>query len=65
MDPQSTKCVDLQMPVEIHPIPDAITRIWFGFEEYEGQNVEIPEAEVIPRDGFTVVEWGGFFLDVE
>jgi len=63
MYPQITEYVDAQMPVEITPMPDSITRLWFGFEQYTGQNVEIPVAESITREGFTVVEWGGFLLD--
>ena len=63
MYPQVTKYVDAQMPVEITPMADSITRLWFGFEEYRGQNVEIPIVEPITREGFTVVEWGGFLLD--
>lgn len=63
MYPQNTECVDLQMPVEIQPEPAAITRIWFGFEKYDGQRVETPKVTPINREGFTVVEWGGFFLD--
>lgn len=63
MYPQVTEYVDAQMPVEITPMPDSITRLWFGFEKYRGQDVEIPTVEPITRNGFTVVEWGGFLLD--
>ena len=63
MYPQDTANVDVQMPIEIIPVPTNITRIWFGFETYEGQVLEVPQVEPIQRGGFTVVEWGGFILD--
>lgn len=63
MYPQNTEAVDKQMPIEIYPCPDEITRIWFAFERYDVQEVIEPEVEMIVRGGFTVVEWGGFFLD--
>ena len=53
------------MPIEILPVPTQITRIWFGFEVYTGQVPKIPQVSPIIREGFTVVEWGGFFLDEE
>lgn len=63
MYPQNTLNVNIQMPIKINPMPDNITRIWFGFEKYQGQAVE--EAEIVPiiRGKFTVVEWGGFFFE--
>lgn len=63
MYPQNTKDVDKQMPIRIMPEPEEITRIWFGFEKYNGQAVERAEFVPIVRKGFTIVEWGGFFLD--
>ena len=65
MYPQETECVDCQMPMNISPAPDNIRRIWFGFEEVTEakENVAEPEVHEIERDGFTVVEWGGFLLD--
>ena len=63
MYPQNTGEVNVQMPIKITPEPEEITRIWFGFEKYQGQIVE--QAEIVPivRSGFTVVEWGGFFFE--
>lgn len=63
MYPQDTETVDRQMPVTIMPSPDKITRIWFAFEVYDEQKIKEPEIEPIEREGFTVVEWGGFFFD--
>lgn len=63
MYPQDTACVDKQMPIVITPQPEQITRLWFAFEEYDGQEVKAPQITPIVRVGFTVVEWGGFFLD--
>ncbi len=63
MYPQDTACVDKQMPIVITPKPEQITRLWFAFEEYDGQEVKAPQITPIVREGFTVVEWGGFFLD--
>ena len=65
MYPQETECVDCQMPVSISPAPDSIRRIWFGFEEVSDakENISEPEVDEIKREGFTVVEWGGFLLN--
>lgn len=65
MYPQDTVCVDRQMPMVIVPEPTRITRIWFGFEKYAGQTFETPQVTPIEREGFTVVEWGGFFWEKE
>lgn len=48
---------DVGMPIEITPVPTKITRIWFGFETYVGQEIKTPQIEPILREGFTVVEW--------
>lgn len=61
--PQNTSYVDKQMPIEITPKPDNITRLWFGFEKYSGQSISEPLVKPIVRENFTVVEWGGFLLD--
>lgn len=65
MYPQDTECVDRQMPIVIIPEPTEITRIWFGFEKYVDQEIATPQVEPIVREGFTVVEWGGFFLNID
>lgn len=61
MYPQLTETIDRAMPVTLSPAPDTTLRIWFAFAEGE-----TPEAESKPtaleRRGFTLVEWGGFFL---
>ena len=65
MYPQETECVDCQMPVNISPAPDSIRRSWFGFEEVSDakENISEPDVDEIKREGFTVVEWGGFLLN--
>lgn len=61
MYPQLTETIDAAMPVNISPAPDSVLRIWFAFVKND-----IPSEEAVPsefvRDGFTVVEWGGFFI---
>lgn len=59
MYPQYTDVVDRAMPVVISPIPDRIIRIWFVFEENQGQSFRMAEAKPMQRKGYTVVEWGG------
>lgn len=52
--------INKQMPLEIHPAPDTIIRV---FMEYKPLNkpIKIKEQQLssIKRKGFTVVEWGG------
>ncbi len=62
MYPQLTQTVDAAMPVTISPQPDTVFRIWFAFvRDDTPQREAVPEA--LTRDGFTAVEWGGFFLN--
>lgn len=64
MYPQLTETVDEAMPMTVCPAPDQIHRLWFAFVKEE-----IPAKQAEPaafaRDGFTVIEWGGFFLGEE
>lgn len=62
MYPQETAIVDRAMPVEITPEPENITRMWFVFVLYDGQEYEEPEVEPFARTGYTVVEWGGMMF---
>ena len=39
--------------------PDKIYRIWFVFEEYNGQEYDMATPVEMERDGYFVVEWGG------
>lgn len=59
MYPQYTATVDKAMPVNITPEPDRIYRIWFVFEEYNGQEYDMATPVEMERDGYFVVEWGG------
>ena len=61
MYPQMTEVIDERMPVDIKPAPDSIIRIWFAFDENDAPNSE-PKITKFERDGFSVVEWGGFIL---
>lgn len=59
MYPQYTATVDKAMPVNIIPKPDRVYRIWFVFEEYNGQEYDMATPVEMERDGYFVVEWGG------
>ena len=63
MYPQYTETVDKAMEVNITQAPENIVRIWFVFEEYDGQEYE--EEVIVPftREGYTVVEWGGMVFE--
>ncbi len=64
MYPQDTETVDLAMPVIVDPSPKTIERIWFVFEEDEGQSVEEPEEITVERDDkYALVEWGGMIFE--
>ena len=63
MYPMLTGGVDRAMPISFSVKPDSITRIWFGFALYGGDEIKEPEIVPIARKGFTVVEWGGAVLD--
>lgn len=60
MYPQLTNTIDILMPVDVNPKPKSIFRIWFLFEEVE-EDIELvkPESILAPRDGYTMLEWGG------
>ncbi|MBP7401270.1 MAG: hypothetical protein KBA30_01490 [Clostridia bacterium] len=64
MIPQGTARVDAAMPVTVSPAPESVFRLWFAFEPWDGGTAPAePAIDPIPRDGFTLVEWGGFILD--
>ena len=63
MYPMLTDGVDAAMPVSFSVKPDSITRIWFGFAQYDSGDIKKPMITPIERKGFTVVEWGGAVLD--
>ena len=60
MYPQMTETLDVTMPAAVSPAPDSFGRIWFAFEK-NGRPEKQAEPEAFARDGFTVIEWGGFF----
>lgn len=62
MYPLLTDGVDTAMPVSFSVKPDSMTRIWFGFAVYNGEEIKTPKITPIVRKGFTVVEWGGAVL---
>lgn len=62
MYPQGTQTVDEAMPVEILPVPEHMTRMWFVFEAYDGQSYRQPEIVPFDRSGYAVVEWGGMIF---
>lgn len=62
--PQLTAAVDGAMPITVYPAPANSFRLWFAFEAYPGgQAPTTPVVTAMDRDGYTLVEWGGFFLD--
>lgn len=63
MYPQGTETVDMAMPIVVSPEPEHMTRIWFAFEAYDGQEYTEPVPEEITHDGYSVIEWGGVILD--
>lgn len=61
MYPQLTDVIDEAMPITVSPSPDSVLRIWFAFVK---NDTPAEKAVIVPfeRNGFTVVEWGGFFI---
>lgn len=62
MYPQLTDTVDRAMPVTVEPKPDSVLRVWFAFVPNDAPKEE-PIIGQFERNGFTMVEWGGFILD--
>ncbi len=63
MYPQETEKVDKMMPLSLSEKPDNYRRLWYAFSPDNGQEIKEYMAMPIERDGFTLVEWGGFFID--
>ncbi|MBR4199816.1 MAG: hypothetical protein IKQ91_00885 [Oscillospiraceae bacterium] len=61
MYPQLTDTLDSTMPVTVSPAPDSVGRIWFAFEKNAKPEIQA-KPQPFAREGFTVIEWGGFFL---
>ncbi|MBQ7714320.1 MAG: hypothetical protein IJT70_00445 [Clostridia bacterium] len=62
MYPQLTEAVDGAMPVNVSPAPNSVLRIWFAFVK-DSEPLREADIQSFDRDGFTLIEWGGFFLD--
>jgi hypothetical protein len=60
--PQLTATIDRAMPIAVQPKPVNNFRLWFAFVPSHGQTVTEPAVAVMDRDGYTLVEWGGFIL---
>ena len=58
--------IDNYMPLEVNPKPDTVIRILMEFKPLE-EKIEVKEQKLtkIERQGFTVVEWGGFEISGE
>mgnify|MGYP000845671834 CR=1 FL=1 len=64
MYPQTTEWVDAAMPLTVAPAPASRFRLWFAFESYTGGTLPAEPAPVaMDRNGYEMVEWGGFLLD--
>lgn len=61
MYPQLTETVDSAMPVSVTPAPDSVLRIWFAFAENETPH-DTAEPQAFAREGWVMMEWGGFFF---
>lgn len=60
--PQETVIIDRVMPLETTPETTRSYRIWFYFIPADDTEIIEPESvEVIVREGFTLVEWGGMY----
>ena len=55
-----TRQMDALAPLTITPKPDSVIRVFLDFEGLE-KPITIPPQKLsaIPRNGFTVIEWGG------
>ncbi|MBQ1546177.1 MAG: tetratricopeptide repeat protein [Clostridia bacterium] len=62
MYPHETSEVDAAMAVDVSPVPDSVLRLWFGFIKDDVPYKE-PDISEFTRDGFTVVEWGGYIMN--
>ena len=66
---EGTELVDVAMPINVDPVPNSITRIWFAFTSTQAAEVLNPDFNLNPviepvvRDGYTMVEWGGFIVE--
>ena len=62
MYPQLTQTVDAAMPVNITPAPDSSLRLWLAFVKNDKPKTEA-KPEKFKRNGYSMVEWGGFVVE--
>ncbi|EHM10525.1 hypothetical protein TheveDRAFT_1407 [Thermanaerovibrio velox DSM 12556] len=55
--------VRVHMPLEVDPLPDTEIRALVAFSPWDGKPLETPDIKVPVRRGFTLVEWGGLWID--
>jgi hypothetical protein len=55
--------VRVHMPLELAPLPDTEIRALVVFSPWDGKPLEAPDIKVPVRRGFTLVEWGGLWID--
>ncbi len=61
--PVSRDQIDQKLAMAVMPHPDRFIRVLLGFKPTATSETLTPPAVVTPdRSGFTVVEWGGFFV---
>ncbi|WP_321371385.1 PKD domain-containing protein [uncultured Draconibacterium sp.] len=60
--PQTNEIIDRAIAFDFSVSPDNINRLFYGFEGRD-EFIVLEESEVAPfeRNGFTVMEWGGFW----
>ena len=63
MYPQLSEAVDSAMPITVSPRPDNSFRLWFAFKAFSGKTPDVPVITAMNREGYALVEWGGYILD--
>lgn len=63
MYPQLTEEVDKAMPIKVSPTPVNRFRLWFAFRTFDGRIPAAPVISAMNREGYSLVEWGGFIPD--
>ena len=61
MYPQMNEVIDRAMPISLTPEAESSLRIWFAFVP-DDEPEQRATAEPFVREGFSLVEWGGFFM---
>ena len=56
--------IDEYMPLTVTPKPDTVIRVYMNFKSLDEKiNVKEQRLTKVNREGFTVVEWGGSFIN--